>query len=69
MSWLRGLAVSIRLPAPITPQLQTVRYRYHAEKLARGPLVRRHGYKETILTEGILPHKDTGKAVPMPEYR
>lgn len=69
MSWLRNLVISIRLPVPSTPQLQTVRYRYHADKIARGPLLRRYGYEESILTEGLLPHKDNGRKLPMPEYR
>ncbi|XP_053694307.1 39S ribosomal protein L51, mitochondrial [Sabethes cyaneus] len=51
------------------PQVTSVRFRYHADKVANGRLVRRYGYKEKILQRGMLPHLDNGHKLPMPEYR
>lgn len=52
-----------------TPQVQPVRHRYHADKVAQGPLIRRYGYKERLLQGGLLPHMDNDRKLPMPEYR
>lgn len=57
--------------APIkqfTPQLTSVRYRYHADKITRGPLLRRYGYTEPIWRGGLLPHKSIGKRIATPLY-
>lgn len=37
-----------------TPLLTTVRHRYYADKLARGPLTKNYGYKEKLHTKGML---------------
>lgn len=68
MSVLRPILSVLKLAAPPGPQVSTVRYRYHAEKVANRH-VRRYGYKEKIFTTGILPHKDDGKELPLPTYR
>uniref|UniRef100_A0A1B6C2P8 Large ribosomal subunit protein mL51 n=1 Tax=Clastoptera arizonana TaxID=38151 RepID=A0A1B6C2P8_9HEMI len=66
MSWCKSL---VRQTLQIViPQVQSVRFRYHADKLAKGPLLRRFGYKNKILNRGLLPHID-GSKLPMPIYR
>lgn len=51
-----------------TPQVTTVRFRYYADKIAKGPLVRRYGYKDPIDMKGLLPRNED-KRLPMPIYR
>ncbi|XP_055640252.1 39S ribosomal protein L51, mitochondrial [Toxorhynchites rutilus septentrionalis] len=68
MSWLGSLMVQT-LRSVWQPNVMTVRFRYHADKIARGPLIRRYGYKEKILQRGLLPHYDNGQKLPMPDYR
>jgi len=68
MSWLQN-AISNAVKLVWSPQLTTVRYRYHAEKVARGPLLRRYGYSELIKPQGLLPHRSDGRPLPMPTYR
>ncbi|KAK9509537.1 hypothetical protein O3M35_006835 [Rhynocoris fuscipes] len=51
-----------------TPIVQTVRFRYHSEKIANGPIIKDYGYKDEILQKGLLPHADGPKLV-MPVYR
>lgn len=63
MNYLRTITSTLKLAAPPTPQVCTVRYRYHADKVkarAEGKLIKRFGYKEKILTSGLLPHNDKG---------
>ncbi|CAD7093825.1 unnamed protein product [Hermetia illucens] len=52
-----------------TPTVIPVRFRYHADKIEKGPLVRRYGYKDRVEHRGLLPHLDNGHKLPMPEYR
>lgn len=53
-----------------TPEKIIVRYRYHADKVARGPLIQRYGYRERIIQSGLLPRdKDFKKIVAMPLYK
>lgn len=68
MSWINN-TVSNVLKSIWKPQITSVRFRYHADKEANGPLLRRYGYKETILQRGLLPRKDNGLALPIPTYR
>ncbi|KAL7638356.1 UNVERIFIED_CONTAM: hypothetical protein RMT77_010926 [Armadillidium vulgare] len=71
-----GLCKKLSTEQVWTPIITTVRYRYHKDKIAQGPL-HRLGYKDKILTEGLLPrHKDFEKIkvyfqkdfVPNPEW-
>ncbi|XP_015598875.1 39S ribosomal protein L51, mitochondrial [Cephus cinctus] len=67
MSWI---ANSIRTAIRVwTPQLTSVRFRYHADKVAKGPRPRRYGYKEKAEIRGLLPHIISGKRIPMPVYK
>jgi len=48
-----------------------VRFRYHADKIAKGPLIRRYGYEDPIDMTGLLPRnsKNTKRIRSMPIYR
>ncbi|XP_017883267.1 39S ribosomal protein L51, mitochondrial [Ceratina calcarata] len=66
MTWFTNV---IRTSIKIwTPQIMPVRFRYHAEKVAKGPLVRRYGYKDPIDMRGLLP-RDDRRVKSMPIYR
>lgn len=52
-----------------TPQVTALRFRYHADKVARGPLVRRHGYTDGYSLKGPLPRGKQEEPLPMPSYR
>ncbi|XP_050302193.1 39S ribosomal protein L51, mitochondrial [Anthonomus grandis grandis] len=52
-----------------TPQITTVRFRYHSEKIAKGPLVRRYGYKDGLDRKGLLPRPKDAERLPMPIYK
>ncbi|XP_043195802.1 39S ribosomal protein L51, mitochondrial-like [Amphibalanus amphitrite] len=62
----RVSAVLRAATAAVTP----VRNRWHADKVARGPVAVRYGWhKEHIMPSGLLPRKEGAKALPMPEYK
>lgn len=50
------------------PQVIPRRFRYYADKVARGPYLRRYDYKDPINMKGLLPRADN-KKLPMPTYR
>ncbi|XP_012533586.1 39S ribosomal protein L51, mitochondrial [Monomorium pharaonis] len=52
-----------------TPQVTSVRFRYHADKLAKGPLIRRYGYEEPIDMRGLLPRENPNRIREMQIYR
>lgn len=54
---------------PLALQFQQVRFRYFAEKIEKGPIIRRYGLKEKILQRGLLPRLDCGRKLPIPAYR
>jgi len=50
--------------------LTPVRHRWHADKVARGPALRRYGWdKEDIMPSGLLPRIEGARKLPMPEYK
>ena len=51
------------------PIVTSVRFRYHADKVARGPAQRRYGYEEKLFREGTLPRLRDAKPLSMPEYK
>lgn len=66
MSWFMN---AVRATSNIwIPQVIPVRFRYHADKVARGVLLRRHGYHDPIDMKGLLP-RNSNKKLPMPIYR
>ncbi|KAK7053121.1 39S ribosomal protein L51, mitochondrial, partial [Halocaridina rubra] len=52
-----------------TPLVTTVRYRYYADKIAKGPLLRNYGYEDKLHTKGLLPHMKSDRRLPIPIYR
>ncbi|XP_037803770.1 39S ribosomal protein L51, mitochondrial-like [Penaeus monodon] len=52
-----------------TPQVTSVRHRYHADKLNRGPLMKNYGFEDRLHTKGLMPHVVHGKRLPIPVYR
>lgn len=52
-----------------TPQITSVRFRYHADKLARGPLIQRYGYKNPIDMRGPLARDSDKQMKQLPIYR
>ncbi|XP_060524545.1 large ribosomal subunit protein mL51 [Cylas formicarius] len=50
------------------PQITSKRFRYHSEKIAKGPLIQRYGYEDPIFQKGLLPRVKDAKPLPMPKY-
>lgn len=69
MSWLNGPKKLLKQLIYWNPKVEIVRYRYHADKVARGPLLRRYGYNDQILQSGTLPRIKDAKPLPIPVYR
>lgn len=69
MTSLRIVSSLWKTITPWTPQVTAVRYRYHADKLARGHVPRRYGYEESIIQEGMLPRIKDAKPLCIPKYR
>lgn len=51
-----------------SPQVTSVRFRYHADKLAKGPLIQRYGYKNPIDMRGLLPRDNNNRIKELPIY-
>lgn len=70
MALVANYAKSLVQAAQIwTPQIIAVRFRYHAEKIAKGPLVRRYGYKDRVEFSGLLPRAKDAARLPIPVYK
>ncbi|XP_043268062.1 39S ribosomal protein L51, mitochondrial [Venturia canescens] len=53
-----------------TPLVTQVRYRYHADKIAKGPLIRRYGYSDYVdKFRGLLAREETKRIAEIPVYR
>uniref|UniRef100_A0A336M0V8 Large ribosomal subunit protein mL51 n=1 Tax=Culicoides sonorensis TaxID=179676 RepID=A0A336M0V8_CULSO len=69
MNWAKNIYNAALKLSSYNPNLTFVRYRYYTDKIQNGGFIRRYGYKEKIIQEGLLPHKDNGRKLPMPAYR
>ncbi|GJQ74393.1 putative ribosomal protein, L51 [Trypoxylus dichotomus] len=70
MSWLSSTVSAFQhITHSFVPKHSFVRYRYHAEKIAKGPTIRRYGYEDKMLQSGPLPRIRDAPRLPMPEYR
>ncbi|XP_037075383.1 39S ribosomal protein L51, mitochondrial-like [Pollicipes pollicipes] len=53
-----------------TVTVTPVRFRWHANKVARGPALRRYGWnKEHIMPSGLLPRKEGARPLGFPQYK
>lgn len=50
------------------PQVQSVRQRYYADKIARANVINRFGYTDKILQRGLLPHVEGPRVKTLPIY-
>lgn len=66
MSMFNNFVSTLRQFVVKTPQIQPVRYRYHAEKKK---YIRRYGYEDHLARSGLLPHYGDEKVKPFPEYK
>ncbi|CAH1110256.1 unnamed protein product [Psylliodes chrysocephalus] len=53
----------------LLPLKSKERYRYHAERIAEGPRIRRYGYDDRMLQSGLLPRVKDGESLPIPLYK
>lgn len=52
-----------------TPLVTTVRHRYYADRLKKGPTLKNYGYEDRLHTKGLLPHVEHRQRLPIPIYR
>lgn len=67
MSMFSSFVSTLRQFVVKTPQIQPVRFRYHAEK---PKYIRRYGYKDSLSRRGLLPHygDEAIRAIPFYKY-
>lgn len=66
MSMFTNFVSTLRQFVVKTPQIQPVRFRYHAEK---PKLIRRYGYKDMSARRGLLAHYGEDAVRAMPLYK
>jgi len=70
MSWVvNSICIAIKARSS---QIIPVRFRHYADKIAKGPVPHRYGYKDPIDMRGLLPRIPASKnplRLPMPIYR
>ncbi|XP_050698509.1 39S ribosomal protein L51, mitochondrial-like [Eriocheir sinensis] len=63
-------AATTRTSLAWTPLVTSIRHRYHAEKVAKGPLLRNYGYKDQLHNKGLLPRvAEEKRRLPIPLFR
>lgn len=67
MSMFSNFVSTLRQFVVKTPQIQSVRYRYHAEKPT---YIRRYGYKDQVKRSGLLAHygDEAIRSIPLYKY-
>lgn len=69
MNWLKNLYnIGLKF-SNYNQNLKFVRFRYYSDKVEKREVIRRYGYKERIIQDGLLPHKENGRKIPIPAYR
>lgn len=66
MSMFSNFVSTLRQFVVKTPQIQPVRYRYHAEKKT---YIRRHGYNDLVERRGLLAHHGDEAVNSIPLYK